>query len=77
MSITTSTGTTVSLEQDGENTLVILAAPDAPEDMRRIEAGRLVYNNAGFQPAFFFPGALSVEVLRAIATLIENGDTND
>ena len=81
--ITTSTGTTVTLstctlgtdvERPDEtefDTVVILDNPAAPDDARRVEAGRIVFDGHGFQPVSFFPAALSVEVLRAIADLME------
>lgn len=73
MKIVTSAGTTVSLEvRDGEK-VVILEVPDAPVNLRSLEAGRIVFEGQGFQPAPFFPGALRPEVLRAIADLIERG----
>lgn len=75
MSITTSTGTTVSLEQRDGDTIVILTNADAPEDMRRAVGGRITEGH--FQTPLFMDFALSPEVLHAIATLIDNGDTND
>lgn len=82
-SITTSTGTTVTLttraygtavehadEREGD-VVVILDNPAAPDSDRHVEAGRIVYDGRGFQPAPFFPAALSIEVLRAIADLME------
>ncbi|TLK56284.1 hypothetical protein [Glutamicibacter sp. V16R2B1] len=67
-SITTDEGTTVTLT-DGK---VFLTHPEAPVDMRGIQAGRAVCHGQGFQPAPLFPGALRPSVLRAIADLIEN-----
>lgn len=68
-SITTSTGTTVSVEEHDGEKVVILTNPDAPEDLRRSEAGRLVIG--GYQAPLFMPYALSPETLRAIAELAE------
>lgn len=69
MSITTSTGTTVSIQDaDGER-IVVLESPAAPPALQRTEAGRLVIG--GFQPAPFAPWAARPEVLRAIADLVE------
>lgn len=72
MSNRTDAGTTITVEERDGNQLVMLAAPDAPEDMRITEAGRII--GGGFQPAMFFPAALSPSALRIIAYLIENGD---
>jgi hypothetical protein len=72
--ITTSTGSTVNVETDVDGTrLVILDHPDAPEDMRNYEAGRIVEfgGNFGFQPVPFCVGSMGPETLRAIAELIE------
>lgn len=66
-SITTENGTTVSII----NCKVILDHAESPEDLRNIEAGRIVFEGHGFQPAPFFPGAMSSETLRAIADLME------
>lgn len=66
-SITTPNGTTVSLEQVDGETRVFLTASDMP----RIEAGRLVYDGKGFQPAPFAAVALRPTALRAIADLME------
>lgn len=67
-SITTAEGTTVTFTGDK----VFLTHPEAPADVQDIEAGRIVYEGHGFQPAPLFPGALRPSVLRAIADLIEN-----
>lgn len=72
-----STGAVVSLEENGVNTVIMIYDAAAPGDMRAIEAGRVVYAGAGFQPAPFFPGALRPEVLRAIADLIETPNLNN
>jgi len=71
--ITTSTGTTISCLSGADGELVMLTNPDAPADLRTIEAGRLArhLDTVGFQPAPFFPAALSAEVLRGIADLLE------
>lgn len=67
---TTSTGSTITLRDDEHNgQLVILDHPEAPSDMRDLEAGRVI--DGGFQPAPFAAFALSPEALRAIADLIE------
>ena len=71
--ITTSSGTTVDVQKiDGEQ-VIILDHPDAPEDMRNIEAGRIV-EGMGFQPAPFALFALRPEVLRVIAGLVEGAE---
>lgn len=69
-SITTDGGTTVSLEEVNGATLVFLDAPDAPEDMKRVEAGR-VAEGIAYQPPIFAPFAMRPAVLRAIADLID------
>lgn len=68
MTITTPNGTTISLEQKGSDTLVILDNPAAPADMRNTEAGRII--PGGFQAAPFMDFGLRPDVLRAIADLI-------
>lgn len=68
-SVTTSTGTTVRIEEHVGSSLVMLSNPKAPAGMRDIEAGRLI--DSGFQPAPFAAFGISPETLRAIATLIE------
>lgn len=70
--ITTSTGTTVSLGRRGTDAVILLDHPDAPTDMRNTEAGRV--EAGGFQPAPFAAWAASPETLRAIADLIEEAD---
>lgn len=67
--ITTSHGTTIDVKETEHGTIVVLGNPAAPEDMRSIEAGRII--NGGFQPAPFSFGAFRPEVLRVIADLIE------
>lgn len=70
MSITTSTGTTVTTEERHGDTVVILDNPEAPADMRNAEVGRIT--DGGFQPAMFGPWvALTAETLRAIAQAID------
>lgn len=71
---TTSTGTTITIEDrhdfvDGKYRAVILDNPNAPEDLRHGEAGRII--GGGFQPAPFAEFALSAEALHIIADLIE------
>ena len=67
--ITTSTGTTVSTKPSEHGTLIILDHPDAPGDMRNLEAVRIF--RGCFQAAPFSEGAMRPETLRAIADLIE------
>ena len=71
--ITTSIGTTVTLKDSEHGSLVVLDHPDAPDDMRNLEAGRLARFSGdwGFQPAMFSEGLIGPETLRAIADLIE------
>lgn len=74
-SITTDHGTTVSLDREHGETVVVLESPGAP----RCTAGRLVAlgDEVGFQPAPFAPWAVRPDVLRAIATLADqHGPTN-
>jgi hypothetical protein len=66
---TTSTGTTVTLQHSPHGDLVIMDHPDAPDDIRNMETGRIV--TGGFQAAPFSAVVLQPETLRAIATLIE------
>lgn len=68
--ITTSTGTTIHTAPSEHGTMIILDHPAAPDDMRCIEAGRIV-EGGGFQPAPFAVWAASPETLRAIADLID------
>lgn len=67
--ITTLGGTTVSLEYSDGELLVILTAPDAPADLRRVEAGRVVHG--GFQPITRRDYAMRPDVLRIIGDLVE------
>ena len=69
--LTTSTGSTIELVERDGNTLVVLDHPDAPDEMRHHEAGRMI--DGGFQPAPFSAYALRPETLRGIASLIEGG----
>lgn len=66
---TTSTGTTVTLAQRGDDTVGVLDHPGVPAEMRNNEVGRVI--DGGFQPAMFAPWALMPPTLRAIADLIE------
>lgn len=68
-SITTEHDVTVTVTSTD---LVVLDHPDAPDDMRHIEVGRLTHCGEGFQPVPLFPGAMRPDVLRAIADLIES-----
>lgn len=68
--ITTSTGATVRVDTIDEQTVIILDHPAAPDDMRNLEAGRIV-EGMGFQPAPFAEYALRPEMLRAIADLVD------
>lgn len=75
--ITTSTGTDVHVttrEATGDR-IIVLDNPNAPDDMRMCEAGRVI--DGGFQPAPFVAWALSPEVMRAIATLIDEAVSPD
>ena len=71
-SITTETGTVVTLQDAEEFPTIVLDHPDAPADMRRIEVGRITHDGEGFQPAPFVAGSMRPAVLRAIADLMEN-----
>lgn len=73
MKITLASGTTVRVETGHEGRLVILDSENAPEQDRRAEVGRIIEfeGRHGFQPAPFSAYALSPEVLRAIAHIIE------
>jgi hypothetical protein len=76
--ITTPSGSTVSIDSDDYgNTMIVLDHPDAPEDMRKYEVGRIVTDSPGpvdgkgFQPVPFCLASMSPAVLRAIADLME------
>lgn len=69
MSHTTSTGTTVTVEDRPAGRVVVCDNPAAPDDMRHNEVGRIIAG--GFQPAPFASWALSPEVLRIVADLAE------
>lgn len=74
--ITTSTGTTVTLAERRGDTVILLDHPNAPADMRNTEAGRIV--DGSFQPAIFAAWSMQPEALRTIADLIDQpaaGDT--
>jgi hypothetical protein len=77
--ITTKNGSTVKIDLHPTGALVILDHPDAPEDMRHKEAGRIidVGGELGFQPAPLAAFAMRPDVLRAIADLIEQPDEHD
>lgn len=68
--ITTEAGTTVTVTEDAGMLLVICDHPDAPEDLRHAEVGRIVAGG-GFQPAFLCAFAMTPAVLRAIADHID------
>jgi len=73
MSITTGGGTTVTLEACCPAcvvTVITLDHTEAPDDMRNLEVGR-VTDSGGFQPHPRAEFAMSPEVLRAIADLID------
>lgn len=65
----TSVGGSVEIREEEGDSLVVLAHPDAPDDMRDVVAGRIV--DGGFQPAPFAAWAVRPETLRIIADLIE------
>ena len=69
--ITTSAGISVwvvTRRATGER-IIILDHPEAPKDMRWTEAGRIISGH--FQPAEPVDFAMSTEVLRAIADLMD------
>lgn len=68
-SITTETGTTVSIRETEEGREVFLHHPKAPAFLNKRVAGRVI--EGGFQPALFAAFSLSPSALRAIADLIE------
>ncbi|MFE3052311.1 hypothetical protein [Nocardia sp. NPDC059239] len=67
--ITTDTGSIVTLTERDGDIVVLLDHPNAPADMRGVEAGRVI--DGGFQPALFAPWGLTPPTLRALADLIE------
>lgn len=75
--ITTSTGSTLAIEDDGANRIITIRHPDAPEGLRVLEMGRAVSFEGkplGFQPAptLGFTGAIfGAESLRAVAALLD------
>lgn len=75
MTITTSNGTTITLEVRHGDTVVVLDNPDAPDDMRNTEVGRVT--DGGFQPVMFCPWGLTAETLRAIAQAIDPACASD
>ena len=76
--IITSGGTTVKLQpcSDCGSADVILDHPDAPANLREVNAGRVTNagGGKGFQPSQFADFSMSPEVLRAIARLMEASD---
>lgn len=70
MEITTDTGTTVRLEDVHGHRSVICDNPNAPDEFRHREVGRVI--EGGFQAAPFSTFGMRPGVLRAIATLIES-----
>lgn len=74
MKITLSSGTTIRVETTAHEKLsIILDNPGAPAEHRNAEVGRIIEleGRHGFQPAPFSAYALTPEVLRAIAEIIE------
>ena len=75
--ITTSTGSTLAIEDDGANRIITIRHPDAPEGLRVLEIGRAVNFEGkplGFQPSptLGFTGAiLGADALRAVAALLD------
>ncbi|MBT9255392.1 hypothetical protein KMZ30_07375 [Phycicoccus sp. KQZ13P-1] len=67
MSNTTSTGTTITVEDAHGDRVVILSNPNV--DVQRVEAGRLILG--GFQPAALSVIGYTPETLRIIADLAE------
>lgn len=68
--ITTAAGTTIGIEDEDGERVIVLENEQAPVDMRRTVAGRVI--NGGFQPVLFAVWGLRPEVLRAIADLIDS-----
>ncbi|PPF64560.1 hypothetical protein C5E11_03995 [Clavibacter michiganensis] len=68
--ITTSGGTTIGIEDEDGERVIVLKNEQAPADMRRTVAGRVIHG--GFQPVLFAVWGLRPEVLRAIADLIDS-----
>lgn len=73
--ITTSTGTTVTLAERLGDTVILLDHPNAPAHMRNTEAGRII--DGSFQPAIFAAWSMQPEALRAIADLIDQPERVD
>lgn len=63
----------ITVEQHHGQRIVVLHNSEAPEEYRRIEAGRIVsaFGGIGFQPAPFMEGLFSAATLREIADLVE------
>jgi hypothetical protein len=72
--ITTDTGTTITLTDRGDDTVVLLNNPSAAPDAPDLEAGRII--QGAFQPAPFAAWGLTPPALRAIADLIEGGGSD-
>lgn len=70
---TLSNGTEIHLEDTEAGTIVYLDSANAPEDMRPVEAGRIITSgpHTGFQPAMFAAFAMGPELLRALADILE------
>ncbi|MFJ4653790.1 hypothetical protein ACIP5Y_21195 [Nocardia sp. NPDC088792] len=73
--ITTTSGSTVTLTERQSELVVLLDHSDAPVDMRPTVAGRVI--DGGFQPAPFANWALLPPALRAIADLIDELENHD
>ena len=75
--ITTSTGSTFAIEDEGPDRIITIRRPAAPEGLRVLHMGRAVSLNGGplgFQPTttLGFTGSIfSAEALRAVATLLD------
>jgi|GEM_PF-6050238 len=72
--ITIPGGTTITVSRtDRAEREVIFTNPNAPEDMRRVAAGRIARfeGQYGFQPAPFAAFILGTDALRAIAQILE------
>lgn len=73
---TTSTGTTITVEDAHGDRVVICDNPASPEDMRRREVGRITTaagppGGLGFQSSMLSVWALTPEALRIIADLVD------
>lgn len=69
ISTTTGTDVWVTTRKSTGDRVVVLDHPQAPEDMRMCEAGRVI--DGAFQPAPFAAFGLRAAVLRAIADLVD------